>query len=228
MTKPLIVITGASSGIGAAMAKVFSPAGYPLALLSRNQPAMENLALPQTLCIETDVTNYDAVVQAIHIAEEKFGPTHCLINNAGFGKGGEFTTISHDAHENMVNVNVLGVIHGIEAVLPGMQTRKAGTIINISSIADRNARPSLAVYAATKAAVKSLSESLRMANTKYGIRVCHIAPAKIKTPLLIASALHDDCVIPAESVAQAARWIYEQPPFVCIRDLVIAPTEYEA
>ena len=108
-----------------------------------------------------------------------------------------------------------------------MTLTKAGTIINISSIADRNSRPNLPTYAATKAAVKSLSESLRMGNAKYGIRVCNVAPAKIKTPMVIRNNLTDSQIIEIEDVAKAILWIYEQPKSVCIRDLVIAPTNYE-
>lgn len=228
MTKPLVIITGASSGIGAGIATLFSKAGYPVGLLARNKKALEALKLSQSICIETDVSNQESVLNAIKKAETQFGPVGCLINNAGFGKGGEHTEISHEDHENMVKVNLQGVINGIEAVLPGMRLRQSGTIINMSSIADRNARPLLATYAATKAAVKSLTESLRMANAKFGIRICNVAPAKIKTPLLIQSHLSDDQIIEVEDIAKAVLWIYEQPPTVCVRDLVIAPTYYEA
>lgn len=228
MNKPLVIITGASSGIGAGTAELFSQAGYSLGLLARNLPAMETLKLPNAICIETDVCNEKAVSNAIKQAEAQFGPASCLINNAGFGKAGDFTELQHMDHEQMVKVNLMGVINCIEAVLPGMQTRKSGTIINVSSIADRNARPHLATYAATKAAVKSLTESLRMANAKYGIRICTIAPEKIKTPLLLQSQLNDDQIIPVEVVAKNVLWMYEQPQSVCIRDLVIAPTYYEA
>jgi len=127
----------------------------------------------------------------------------------------------------MVDTNVKGVMNGIEIVLGGMRNRKQGTIINISSISDRVPRPNIAVYAATKAAVKSLTESLRMANAKYGIRICRLTPAKIRTPMLLPSHLTSHEVVLPESVAAAALWIYEQPKVVCIRDLVIAPTFYE-
>ena len=110
-----------------------------------------------------------------------------------------------------------------------MRERKSGTIINISSVADRNARPNGATYAATKAAVKSLSESLRMANAKYGIRICNLAPAKIKTPLLQQVQPNEDHnqIINADNLARAALWIYQQPQAICVRDLVFAPTYYE-
>ncbi len=228
MNKPLIIITGASSGIGAEVAKAFSHAGYCLGLLARNMKAMEDLQLPNAICIATDVVDANGVNYAISQAESQFGPVDCLINNAGFSQHGEFTHIAHAEHERMVTVNFLGVINGIEAVLPGMQQRKSGTIINVSSLADRHPRPQAATYAATKAGVKSLSDSLRMANAKYGIRICNVAPAKIKTPMIQLSSLSDDQTISAENMAKTILWIYEQPKTICIRDMVIAPTYYEA
>lgn len=228
MKKPLVVITGASSGIGAGVAIAFSKAGYALALLSRSTAKMESLKLPNAICLEADVAEHHSVVRAIQEAEKKFGPVDCLINNAGVGKGGEFTDLTHEDHEQMVNVNLLGVINCIESILPDMQQRKSGTIINISSVADRHARPMLSTYAATKAAVKSLSESLRVANAKYGIRICNVAPAKIKTPMLIRANMNDEQVIEVEDMANAVLWIYEQPKNICIRDMVIASTYYEA
>lgn len=228
MSKPLVIITGASSGIGAGIATLFAKTGHSLGLLARNPSQMEALKLPNAICIQTDVSDAKSVVAAIKQAESHFGSIDCLINNAGFGKSGEFTELANEEHEHMVKVNVLGVINCIEAVLPNMQSRKGGTIINVSSVADRNVRPLLATYAATKAAVKSLTESLRMANAKYGIRICNVAPAKVKTPLLIQSNLNDEQIISVDDVANAVLWMYEQPPSVCIRDLVIAPTYYEA
>lgn len=228
MNKPLVIITGASSGIGAAMAQIFSAAGYPLGLLARQKEAMEKLQLKNAQCHAVDVTDGAALKDAIKVIEHSFGPVDCLINNAGFGKGGSFLEVSPEDNEQMLRVNVLGITNGAAAILPGMQARKRGTIINVSSTADRVARPLLATYAASKAAVKSLSESLRMANAQYGIRVCNLAPAKIKTPMLLASNLNDQQVIDAEDLAKTALWMYEQPQHICVRDLVFAPTYFES
>jgi len=227
MNKPLVVITGASSGIGAAMARAFSSTGYPVCLLSRNLAFMEKWNLPNALSLSVDVTDLEAFKKAIDLAEDKFGPVDLLCNNAGFVKAGDFVDIAHEMNENMVNVNLNGIINGLEIVLSRMRARKRGTIINTSSVAGRNARPNLAVYAATKAAVKSLTESLRMANAKYGIRICNLAPAKVRTPMLISRTLPVNEVVEPDDVAQAALWMYEQPQNICIRDLVIAPTFYE-
>ncbi len=227
MNKSLVVITGASSGIGASMAAVFSHAGYPVCLLSRNQAAMEKFNLPNSLCLSVDVTELEAFKKAIDLAEDKFGPVDLLCNNAGFVKAGDFVDVAHEMNETMINVNIKGVINGLEIVLSRMREQKGETIINTSSVADRNARLNFAVYAATKAAVKSITESLRMANAKYGIRICNLAPAKIRTPMLISSTLPASEVVEPIDVARVALWIYEQPQGICIRDLVIAPTSYE-
>ncbi len=227
MEKPLIVITGASSGIGAAMAQVFSEAGYPLGLIARNKEAMEMLAIPDAICQSVDVTNYKALQKAIEVIIRQFGPVDCLINNAGYVKAGDFVHTTHNEHENMVEVNLMGIINGIEIVLPEMRQKNQGTIINVSSIADRSSRPFLATYAATKAAVKSLSESLRKANAKFGIRVCNFAPAKVLTPMLENASLNEGDTISPIDVAKAILWIYEQPQSICVRDIVLTPTSYE-
>ena len=228
MGKSLVVITGASSGIGAGVAKQFSETGYNLALLARNVESMEAMQLPNACCIATDVTDIASVKKAIAQAEDQFGPVQCLVNNAGVAKGGEFTSVENKDQENMVQVNLLGVINCIEAILPGMQQRKSGTILNMSSLADRSAVPNIATYAATKSAVKSLTESLRMANAQYGIRICNIAPALIATPMLKNAKLDESQVISVENLAKMVLWMYQQPESICIRDIVIAPTSYES
>lgn len=227
MRTPVVVITGASSGIGAATARLFSAKGFTLGLVARDLKAMEARELPNALCLSVDVTDFSALREAIHQVETKLGPIDCLINNAGFAKGGDFLSLAHEEQVNTINVNVLGVINSIESVLPSMRERKQGTIITISSVADRYPRPLIPTYAASKAAVKSLSDSLRVANAKYGIRFCNLAPAKIKTPMLIAANLDDSLAIPADEFAKAILWVYEQPQHICIRDLVFAPTAYE-
>lgn len=227
MQKPLVIITGASSGIGAATAKIFSAANYPLGLFSRNLAAMQALNLPQSICLSVDVRNAQALQDAVKTAEEMFGPTDCMINNAGYAKSGDFLAISQEDHESMLAINVMGVINGVTAVLSGMRERKRGTIINVSSLADRVARPHIATYAASKAAVKSLSTSLQQSNAKYNIRITNLAPGKILTPILTAAKIDVANSLPAELLAKMILWIYEQPQELCIRDLLFAETMYE-
>lgn len=227
MNKPLIVITGASSGIGAATARTFSTAGYPVGLVARNLKAIKALGLNNAVCEVADVTDFNALSKAITSIKKEFGPVACLINNAGYAKGGEFCELPQEADFNMVNTNILGLINATKLVLPDMRLHQLGTIINISSVADRKARPNLATYAATKAAVKSLSESLRVANAKHNVRVCCIAPGKIDTPMLISGQLDPTDAINVDQFANMVLWVYQQPQNICVRDLEVAPTVYE-
>lgn len=227
INKKLVVITGASSGIGLGLAKAFSQAGYALGLLARNIEPMQRLNLPDALCLSVDVGHFSVVKSAISQIVDRFGSVDGLVNSAGYAVGGDFTTVSHADHEAMVQVNLQGVINCLEVVLPLMREQKNGTIINLSSVADRAPRPVLTTYAATKAAVKSLSDSLRVANAKFGIRVTNLAPAKVVTPMLNTAGLSDEQVIQVEDIISAVMWLYHLPASVCVRDLVIAPTKYE-
>jgi len=134
-SKPLVVITGASSGIGAATAQAFSLAGYPLLLLARRLPEMEALHLPNTLCRQADVLDRAAIKSAIAEAEDRFGPVEFLINNAGIMLNGDPAQQSPEEWDQMIDVNLKGVMNGIHAVLPAMVAREGGTIVNIGSIA---------------------------------------------------------------------------------------------
>ncbi len=226
MDKPLIMITGASSGLGASTAKLFSRAGYPLALFSRNLAKMEQLNLNNVKLYAVDVADKNQLDEAIQNVKNQYGFIDCLINNAGIAIDGDFTEISASAREEMVDTNLKGLMNTIELVLPEMQAHKRGTIINISSLSDRRARPNNPVYAATKAAVRSLTGSLRMAYASSGIRFCNIAPAKIHSPMW-DEPYDPDYFVSSETFAETLLWIYQQPQSVCIRDLVIAPTNYE-
>lgn len=127
----------------------------------------------------------------------------------------------------MVTVNLQGVINATEIILPKMRERKTGTIINISSLSDRTSRPDHVVYAATKAAIRSLTESLRMANAKHGIRFCNIAPAKVHSPMWKNQDFDPAHFISPKQFAEMVLWVYQQPKSICIRDLLVSPTDYE-
>ncbi|MAZ40107.1 MAG: oxidoreductase [Legionellales bacterium] len=227
MKKHIIVITGASSGIGAATAKSFHNKGYQLILLSRDIEAMKGLELKSADLMPVDVTDKEQVNQAIELVIRKYKKIDCLINSAGIAISGEYQD-SVKTNAQTINVNVIGTINTIDAVLPNMQANKYGTIINLSSIADRKSRPNLAAYAASKAAIRSLTESLREANAKYGIRFTNLAPAKIATPMMKTANLAIEDAIPVANFAEMIVWVYEQPQTICIRDMVVAPTCYEA
>ncbi|ACA84895.1 SDR family oxidoreductase [Shewanella woodyi] len=237
--KELIVITGASSGIGAAMAKAFSAKGHPLLLLARRVEPMQALALENTLCISVDVTDGEAIKDAIAMAVEQFGPVGGLINNAGVMLLGQADTQDPAEWTRMLNINVMGVLNGIHAVLADMKARKTGTIINVSSIAGRKTFPNHAAYCATKFAVHALTENIREEVAMDDVRLITIAPGAVETELL-SHTTSDEIkagyadwkeemggVIAPETIAEAALFAFEQPQSVCVREIVLAATRQQ-
>ncbi|CCK74794.1 Short-chain dehydrogenase/reductase SDR family protein [Oleispira antarctica RB-8] len=237
--KQLIVITGASSGIGAAMAKAFSAAGHPLLLVARRIEAMKALALPNALCLSVDVTDGDQLKQAISRGVAQFGPVGCLVNNAGIMLLGQADKQDPSEWAAMLNVNVMGVLNGIHAVLGNMKQRKTGTIINISSVAGRKTFPNHAAYCATKFAVHALTENIREEVAMDDVRLITIAPGAVETELLshttdeeIKAGYEDwkaqmEGVVDPEVIAAAAMFAWEQPQSVCVREIVLAATRQQ-
>jgi NADP-dependent 3-hydroxy acid dehydrogenase YdfG len=240
MNKPLIIITGASSGIGAATARLFSSRGYPLLLLARRIERLEALGLPETLCRALDVTDRTAFAAAVREAEAIYGPADLLVNNAGVMLLGAMEKQSPLEWDTMLDVNVRGLLNGIHAVLDGMLQRRGGTIINISSIAGRKTFPSHVAYCGSKFAVHAISENLREEVAARDVRVITIAPGAVETELLghttdeAVKHNYDEWkvqmggVLAAETVAETIRFAYEQPQQVCIREIVLAATRQPA
>jgi len=239
MNKPLIVITGASSGIGAAIARAFSDAGHPLLLLARRLGPMEQLALPDTLCRAVDVTDREALLAAIGEAEQQYGAADAVINNAGVMLLGELDQQPADEWQRMFDLNVVGLMNGIQAVLPAMKARRAGSIINISSIAGRKTFPNHAAYCGTKFAVHAISENLREEVADHNVRVMTIAPGAVETALLSHTSSQQiidgyeewkdsmgGAILP-EDIAATVLFAYQQPQNVCIRELVVAATRQQ-
>lgn len=240
MSKGLIVITGASSGIGAATARLLSSHGHPLLLLARRIERLQALALPATLCRAVDVTDAGALAAAISEAEAQFGPVDAIVNNAGVMLLGEMSKQDPAEWQRMLDVNITGVLNGIHAVLAGMVARRHGTIINISSIAGRKTFPNHVAYCGTKFAVHAISENLREEVSASNVRVITIAPGAVETELLghttdaaIKSGYEDwkqemGGVLAPDDVASAIHYAYSAPQNVCIREIVLAATRQPA
>lgn len=239
--KPLVVITGGSSGIGVATARLFSSHGHPLLLLARRLDKMQSLDLPNTLARSVDVTDRNALDAAVREAEERFGPADAIVNNAGVMLLGDVTRQDPQEWDGMIDVNIKGVLNGVHAVASGMVARKHGTIINISSVAGRKTFPNHVAYVGTKFAVHGISENLREELSAHNVRVVTIAPGAVDTDLL--SHTTDDAiktgyeawkadmggkVLSAEDVANAIYFAYSQPDGVCIREIVLAATRQQA
>lgn len=239
MNKPLIVITGASSGIGEAAAKLFSEKGHPLLLLARRVEKIEEFRLPNTICKKVDVTDIEALKNAISEAENKFGDVDCMINNAGVMLLGDIATQDPIEWKKMFDVNILGVLNGMQAVLPKMKERQSGTIINTSSIAGRKTFPNHAAYCGTKFGVHAMTENAREEAAMSNVRMVTIAPGAVETELLSHTTSNEikegyeswkqdmGGVLNPMDIANAMWYAYNQPQGVNIREIVIAATKQQ-
>jgi NADP-dependent 3-hydroxy acid dehydrogenase YdfG len=231
--KPLVVVTGASHGIGQAVAARFAAAGHPLLLVARHPEPLDGVAATSIRQAAVDVADYPALERAIRDAEAAYGPTECLVNNAGFLKIAPLE--NRDAADMSYEVDVLfkGVLNGIRIVLGGMKARRRGTIINVSSIGDRAPGPDGEVYHASKAAVRSLSASLQKGEAANNVRVINVAPGFVKTSIHVdmgisfetyCERLGNPDFISADELADIILFCWKQPQRICIRDLVVMPT----
>ena len=237
--KKLVVITGASSGIGQAVAKHFSKLGHPLLLIARRLENLTALELPNTLCEQVDVTKKSTFDLAVAKAEALYGPADCLINNAGVMLLGQVDSQDASEWKNMFDVNVLGLLNGMQSVLSPMKARNTGTIINISSIAGKKTFSNHAAYTGTKFAVHAISENVREEVADSNVRVITIAPGAVETELLTHTTSNEikegyqswkenmGGAIQADDIANTIMFAYSQPQNVCIREIVIAATRQQ-
>ncbi len=237
--KKLIAITGASSGIGAAMAKAFSSAGYPLLLMARRIELMEAMSLPNAICKKVDVLDLEGMKNAISEAEEIHGKVDCMINNAGVMINGKPQSQNPEDWQKMLDVNIRGVLNGIHLVLKDMVDRQTGTIINMGSIAGIKTFPDHTVYCGTKFAVHAITENIREEVSGSNVRLINIAPGMVYTELLdhgceeearkgwMDYAEQIGGALKPESIAQSVLFSYQMPQEVCVREIVICPTGQE-
>jgi len=233
MADSLVVVTGASSGIGLALARAFSKDGHALLLIARHMKPVDGLPAERTAYAEADVADYAALERAIRGAEAKFGKTACLINSAGLADAREFKQVEPSAFAHEIDVNLKGVLNGTKAVLADMSSRGSGTIFNISSVSDRKTAPVAVTYTATKYGVRAFSESVREAEGKNGVRVINVAPGYIRTNIHAGmgitfeeykQALGNPDFLTAEELADIILYCWRLPPHICIRDIAITPT----
>ena len=237
--KKLIAITGASSGIGAAMAKAFSSASYPLLLMARRIELMEAMSLPNAICKKVDVLDLEGMKNAISEAEEIHGKVDCMINNAGVMVNGKPQSQNPEDWQKMLDVNIRGVLNGIHLVLKDMVDRQTGTIINMGSIAGIKTFPDHTVYCGTKFAVHAITENIREEVSGSNVRLINIAPGMVYTELLdhgceeearkgwMDYAEQIGGALKPESIAQSVLFSYQMPQEVCVREIVICPTGQE-
>ena len=237
----VVIITGASSGLGEATARRLADRGAKLVLAARREDRLK--ALSEDLSAKgaeviwqvTDVTDRKQVEALAASAKEAFGRIDVLVNNAGLMPLAPLDALKVDEWDQMVDVNIKGVMYGIAAVLPTMREQHSGHVINLSSVAGHKLFPRAAVYFATKFAVKALSEGLRM-EAGDEIRSTNISPGAVATELTSTitdpnakKAAEDlySVAIDADAVARAIVYAIEQPADVDINEIILRPTAQE-
>jgi NADP-dependent 3-hydroxy acid dehydrogenase YdfG len=239
----VVVITGASSGLGEATARMLSAQRAIVVLGARRVDRLNSLANELTghggkaLALATDVTNPDQVRALVDTAVQKFGRIDVIINNAGLMPHSLLERLKIDDWNRMIDVNIKGVLYGIAAALPHMKQQKSGHIINVSSVAGHKVRPGSVVYAATKHAVRVISEGLRQEVKPYNIRTTVISPGAVATELPSSitepdvaeniQKFYEEFAIPAESFARAVVYAMSQPDEVDINEILFRPTRQE-
>ena len=237
------IITGASSGLGAATARYLAARGATVVLGARRSARIEALADElkrtgtQALAMTTDVTDREQVKALVDAAVQNFGRVDVMLNNAGLMQQSPLERLKVDEWDNMIDINIKGVLYGIAAAMPHMQRQKAGHIINVSSVAGHKITPAGAVYSATKHAVWAISEGLRQEVKAYNIRTTVISPGAVATELpshitdpQSATGMqqyYENFAIPADAFARAVVFAIEQPDDVDINEILFRPTRQE-
>jgi NADP-dependent 3-hydroxy acid dehydrogenase YdfG len=239
----VVVITGASSGLGEATARLLSAQGASVVLGARRVNRIQSLAEELTggggkaLAVATDVTDPEQVRRMVEAAVETYGRIDVMLNNAGLMPHSPLERLKIDDWDRMIDVNIKGVLYGIAAALPYMQQQKAGHIINVSSVAGHKVRAGGAVYAATKHAVRVISEGLRMEVKPYNIRTTVISPGAVATELVDritepdirenVRKMTDELALPAETFARMVAFAMSQPEDVDVNEILFRPTRQE-
>lgn len=239
-----VIITGASSGMGKATAIKLANSGANVVLAARRENLLKKIAEEinnnggTAIYQVTDVTNSDHMESLAKLAFEKFGKIDIIINNAGIMPLSKLKMRKIHEWEAMIDVNIKGVLYGIYAVLPYMQEQNEGHIINVSSIAGHIVFPGSAVYCGTKAAVRSISEGLRMEESpESNIRSTIISPGSILTELSThitdleqkeaIEQIEDTVGITPENIAESIYFAITQPEEVGINEIIVRPTKQQ-
>lgn len=239
----VVVITGASSGMGAAAARHLAAKGASVVLGARRSDRIDTLAAEITeaggkaTAVTTDVTKPEDLKDLVDAAVKTYGRIDVLINNAGVMPLSPMDRLKVDEWDRMIDVNLKGVLYGIAAALPHMKERKSGHIINLSSVAGHKIFGGSAVYSATKSGVRVISDGLRQEMAPHNIRVTIISPGAVKTELLehiseqdIQKANQDyvgQVGVPAETFARLVAFAISEPEDVGINEILFRPTAQE-
>ncbi len=237
----VVIITGASSGLGEATARRLAKGGAKLMLAARREDRLKELAddINQSGGTAkyqvTDVTDRDQVEALAKTTHQAYDRIDVLVNNAGLMPLSPLAALKVDEWDTMIDVNIKGVLYGVAAVLPIMKQQKSGHVINLSSVAGHQVFPSGVVYCATKFAVKAISEGIRL-ESNGEIRSTNISPGAVDTELT-STISHEESAknanqmygvaIDADAIARAITYAIEQPGDVDINEMIIRPTKQE-
>ncbi|AMW84253.1 Oxidoreductase, short-chain dehydrogenase/reductase family [Pseudomonas yamanorum] len=233
----VVLITGASSGIGEAAARLIAAKGAQVVLGARRTERLDKLVREiqaeggSASASALDVTDLESMQAFVAFAKAQHGKVDVIINNAGVMPLSPLASLKVNEWNQMLDVNVRGVLHGIAAVLPGMEAQGFGQVINISSIGGLAVSPTAAVYCATKFAVRAISDGLRQETDK--IRVTVVCPGVVESEL--ADTISDEgarevmkayrrVAINADAIARALAYAIEQPDDVDVSEIVVRPT----
>jgi NADP-dependent 3-hydroxy acid dehydrogenase YdfG len=225
----VIAITGAGSGIGAATAQHLAARGAAVVLAARTEASLTAVAARigaaggRAAVLPTDVTRRADLVALVAHAVERFGRLDVLVSNAGAMPIGPLDDLEVDAWDRMVDVNLKGVLHGIAAALPVFRAQGGGHFVNVASTAAHRIVPTMAVYAATKTAVRVLSEGLRQ-EAGPDLRVTVVSPGMTATEAVAGNADMMAIAMPPDAVARSIAFAVEQPPGVDVGEVIVRPT----
>ncbi|HEY9123351.1 MAG TPA: SDR family oxidoreductase [Bacteroidales bacterium] len=240
--KKIALVTGVTSGIGLAIARILAKNGYNLIITGRRKELLEKVKTEitantdaQVLDLNFDLRKRKDVVDAIASLPEKWKAIDVLVNNAGLASGLDpIQSGDIEDWEKMIDTNVKGLLYITREVAPLMVARNNGHIINISSIAGHEVYPNGNVYCATKHAVEALNKAMRMDMVKHNIKVTSIAPGMVETEFSIvrfhgdtnrAKKFYDGLTpLNADDIADAILYVVTRPAHVCINEMLIMPT----
>ncbi|MFC0407128.1 SDR family oxidoreductase [Roseomonas elaeocarpi] len=235
----VVAITGAGSGIGRASARLLAARGGKLVLGGRRDAPLAAVAAEiegaggTAAYRQTDVTRRADLDALVKLACDRYGRLDVLVNNAGIGPISRFDALKVDEWDAMIDVNIKGVLYGIAAALPVFQRQGSGHIVNVVSTAGLRIVPTMGVYAATKNAVRTITEALRQEAGAH-LRVTEVSPGVIATDF--ADSMTDEAAkaaarqrvsaiaIPPDAIARGIAFAIEQPPEVDVGSIVIRPT----
>ncbi len=226
------LITGASSGIGAATALALAQAGIHLVLLGRNLDKLQQVSEEaMTYGVEApvfglDLANVSAVKAEISRILEKVGPVQILINSAGIAQTSPLAEMALEDWQGIINLNLTSVWQCTQALLPSLRSQRCGTIVNVVSIAGRQVFPNWGAYCTSKFALMGLTKTLAAEERQYGIRVIALCPGAVDTPIWdhgIAGDFDRSAMLTPDSVAQSILYAIQLPPQALVEELVLMP-----